>query len=193
MIIGPRLTLSRLLKRCMDYYRQGKITPIHPIKVFEAAQVEDAFRYMQKGSHIGKIVVTMPEDQHNLSVASNQEVLHLRSDSSYLLVGGLGGLGRSVAIWMAENGAKSILFLSRSASKFTAEDPFYKELEALGCKAQVFAGSVVDFADIKRVVQEAHLPIAGVMQISMVLKVRQSYSPLDKLITKFPRIARSMK
>jgi hypothetical protein len=158
----------------MDYYHEGKIKPIHPIKVFEGVQVEDAFRYMQKGSHIGKIVVTMPEDQRSLEVSCNQEKLHLRSDASYLLVGGLGGLGRSVAIWMAENGAKNLLFLSRSASRITPEDSFYKELDALGCKAQLFAGSVVDLVDIRRIVQEAHLPIAGVMQISMVLRVRVS-------------------
>ncbi|OBT45611.1 Type I Iterative Polyketide synthase (PKS) [Pseudogymnoascus sp. WSF 3629] len=35
-------------------------------------------------------------------------------DASYLLVGGLGGLGRAIARWMMQHGAKNIIFLSRS-------------------------------------------------------------------------------
>jgi len=35
----------------------------------------------------------------------------LRSDASYLLVGDLGGIGRAVASWMVEKGARHLVFL----------------------------------------------------------------------------------
>lgn len=40
-----------------------------------------------------------------------------RAEVSYLLVGGLGGLGRSIAMWMVENWAKHLIFLSRGGGK----------------------------------------------------------------------------
>src|SRR5437588_463247 len=132
--------MARLLKRCMEYYNEGNIKPISPIKTFEAVQVEEAFRYMQKGVHIGKIVVMMPQNPDDLKVALRPRQFSMRADASYLLIGGLGGLGRSVAVWMAENGATNILFLSRSANTFNLDDPFFRELGVLGCAVQLFGG-----------------------------------------------------
>ena len=155
----------------MLFYEQGHIKPIAPVKYFEAAHVEDAMRYMQKGSHIGKIVVTFPENPMELEATTHTKDLVLRPDVSYLSIGGLGGLGRSIASWMVEKGARHLIFLSRSAGSVTSEDPFIKELAARGCSVQTFSGSVSDPADVKRVVSSAAKPIAGVLQASMVLNV----------------------
>lgn len=138
---------------------------------FQAAQVEEAMRYMQKGQHIGKIVVTMPENPLELEAAPYVKKFTLRPDVSYLSVGGLGGLGRSIATWLVENGAKHLIFFSRSAGKVSNDDPFVKELAAQGCSVQTFSGSVTDAADVAKVVSSASKPIAGVLQASMVLNV----------------------
>ena len=61
-------------------------------------------RFMQKGSHIGKVVVSLPE-RNELPTRAAKEVFKLRPNASYLLVGGLGGLGQAIAVWMAEAGA----------------------------------------------------------------------------------------
>jgi hypothetical protein len=112
--MDPLLTLClvcSLLKQTLELYEQGHIKPIHPITQFDGSKVEDAMRFMQKGNHIGKIVITLPESSENLPVQSKKPVFKLH-DASYLLVGGLGGLGQAIAVWMAEAGAKeSELFL----------------------------------------------------------------------------------
>lgn len=95
-----------MLAEMMKLYAKGAIQPIAPITSFEAAQVQEAMRYMQKGSHIGKIVIELPEDPRTLTTQHQKQAFQLRSDAAYVLVGGLGGLGQSVAIWMAEAGAK---------------------------------------------------------------------------------------
>jgi hypothetical protein len=149
------------------------------MKLFKGTQIVDAFRYMQKGQHIGKVVVTMPEDPEELEVAPVMEKLTLRSESSYLLVGGLGGLGRAISTWMVEHGARSLIYLSRSAGKSQEDQSFFHELEAQGCSVQCFPGSVTNLDDVKHAVRNAAMPIAGVMQMSMVLRVG-SYSPQYK-------------
>ena len=54
----------------MDLCSQGKIPLIEPMKVFEAAQIVGAFKYMQKGQHIGKNVVTMPRNPKEPNVTA---------------------------------------------------------------------------------------------------------------------------
>jgi acyl transferase domain-containing protein/NADPH:quinone reductase-like Zn-dependent oxidoreductase/SAM-dependent methyltransferase len=160
-----------LLRRAVLFYEQGHIKPITPVREFEAIHVEEAMRHMQKGQHIGKIVVTMPNDPSELPGKPSTMSLVLRPDVSYLFVGGFGGLGRSIASWMVEKGARQIIFFSRSAGKVTAEDPYVKELVAQGCSVQTFSGSVSNAADVRKVVSSAEKPIAGVLQASMVLDV----------------------
>ena len=94
------------MKKIVELYEQGHIKPIHPITQFESSKVEDAMRFMQKGSHIGKIVVTMPENQEELPTKSEKPIFEPRKNASYLLVGGLGGLGQAIAVWMAEAGVE---------------------------------------------------------------------------------------
>jgi hypothetical protein len=165
------LTSRSLLRRSIEFFKNGHIKPIAPIKEFEASHVEDAFRYMQKGQHIGKIIVTLPEINNDLKVISERRQLSLRSDRAYLLVGGLGGLGRSVASWLVEKGARHIIFFSRSAGFVPKDDPYFLELKAQGCFVQAFSGSVSKVADVRRAIKAAEKPIGGVLQASMVLNV----------------------
>ncbi|KAF2799249.1 hypothetical protein K505DRAFT_332798 [Melanomma pulvis-pyrius CBS 109.77] len=131
--------------------------------------VVDAFRHMQKGTHIGKFTVNMPNDFSHLHVNTNEPSLGLRHDASYLLVGGLGGVGRSIPSWLVRNGAKSLVFLSRSRGSKVHKN-FCKELEVMGCKVQIFQGSVANADDVKRAVAEACAPIRAVINLSMALQ-----------------------
>ena len=161
----------------MDFFRRGLIKPIQPSTLFEASQIEDAFRYMQKGQHIGKIVVQMAMHAHELQSTAKIPELVLNPDASYLLIGGLGGLGQSISSWMVEKGAKHLLFLSRSAGKSKKDQAFINELISQKCSVQVFAGSVANLQDVKNVVENAGRTIAGVLQMSMILKVFTIHLP----------------
>ena len=102
---------------------------------------------------------------------SSPKSIHFRSDACYLLVGGLGGLGRVISTWMVENGARTILFLSRSAKEGPETSPFFDELRAQGCEVLTFAGSVTNLSDVEAAVQQATRPVAGIMQMSAVMRV----------------------
>jgi aryl carrier-like protein len=127
---------------------------------------------MQKGLHIGKILVTFPDDPHAIPTTPTVQKIELRPDASYLLVGGLGGLGRSVSNWMVEHGARHLTFLSRSAGTSVEDKAFLYELELQGCSAQAVAGTVEDPDAVNRAVEVAARPVAGIIQLSMVLKDR---------------------
>lgn len=100
--------------------------------------------------------------------------VHFRSDCCYLLVGGLGGLGRMISTWMVENGARNIVFFSRSAKEGPETTTFFNDLRIQGCEVTAFAGSVTSLSDVDGAVKQAAKPIAGVIQMSAVMRVRSS-------------------
>ncbi|KAL6694561.1 KR domain-containing protein [Trichoderma pleuroticola] len=163
---------KKILQQFNKYFEKGAIKPVIPVKHFEAGDIVEAFRYMQKGQHIGKIVVSMPEDPSKLQSAAKPQVVKFKSDRTYLLVGGLGGLGKSVSNWMVENGARHIMYLSRSAGDSKQDRRFIKEIESQGCAVQAVKGSVTSLQDVYRAVEQATLPIAGVFLMTMVLRDR---------------------
>ena len=161
----------------MQYYQQGHIKPIRPIHFYPVQQLIAAFRYMQKGQHIGKIVIKIPKEAKQISAVKVPRLVMLSDELTYILVGGLGGLGKPLTTWMVERGARSFVFLSRSAGKSSEDQVFFRELESQGCCAVAVAGSVAELADVKRAMQAAPTPIAGVIQMPMVLRVSLAIVP----------------
>lgn len=129
-------------------------------------------RQMQKGQHIGKILIDMTDSESQLPVLPAQAGFSFSSTSSYMLVGGLRGIGRAVVRWMVEHEARNFTFLSRSAGNHEEDQQFAKELESQGCRVVMVAGSVTDPDTVQRTIQQAERPVAGVIQMSAILKAR---------------------
>ncbi|KAI0429154.1 hypothetical protein F5Y09DRAFT_268995 [Xylaria sp. FL1042] len=165
---------SRLLRSTMDAFSRGDLTPIRVDRVFEASAVLEAFRYMQQGKHIGKIIIEIRNTNGKLLVdkvdRTKKSSVQLDGAASYLLVGGLGGLGRSMSIWMAERGARNFTFLSRSAGSGRHDADFVREMESMGCTIQLVRGDVTNADDVARAVNGTVAPLKGIVQMSMVLR-----------------------
>ena len=161
----------RVLKQCLQLFGEGGVKPIEPVKTFPATKIVDAFKFMSEGKHLGKVLVTMPEDHTELQLASKAQDVRFKSDASYVLIGGLGGLGCAVSTWMVENGARHLLFMSRRAGETEREKLFIRELESQGCQVQLYKGNVAKLEDVQNMVASAGCPVAGVLHMPMVLKV----------------------
>ncbi|KAK1148125.1 Type I Iterative Polyketide synthase (PKS) [Aspergillus melleus] len=163
--------LHQMAQEMMAYLTSGRIQPIRPIHTYEAVNVKKAFRYMQGGQNMGKIVIRMPDNPTLLPVTQLYEAMPYFTDSSsYLLVGGLGGLGRAVAMWMVEKGARHLIFLSRSDTSSSKRQAFVQDLTSQGCCVTAVKGDVANLGDVQRAIAAARKPIAGLVQMSMVLK-----------------------
>ena len=169
LFVTHKLTVERLLNFMLKQYLEGKFKPITPITSFDAEHVTEAFRFMQKGSHIGKLIIKFPKED-TLPLTPTVPVPHFRADVSYLLAGGLGGLGKAVASWMVSYGARNLIFLTRSGGKSREDQAFFRELNVMGASTQCFPCDVGDRVAVKNAIAQATLPIAGVMQMAMVLR-----------------------
>ena len=164
----------RLLRYLMDCFHEGHVKPIHIAQVTSASATQEACRYMQQGKHIGKIVLQLRNDAGKLEVGEVSPVkkggARLDSTASYLIVGGLGGLGRAISVWMVQSGARNLIFLSRSAGKGSRDQDFVKELESMACSVELVQGDVTNIDDVGRAMDNARAPLRGIIQMSMVLR-----------------------
>lgn len=97
-----------------------------------------------------------------------------RTDATYILSGGLGGLGQAIALWMAERGARNLILLSRRGMRGEHE-AFRRRLESQGVHIAAPPCDVCDMAQLKETLNEClkSMPaMKGCIQATAELKVR---------------------
>ncbi|KID74173.1 Reducing polyketide synthase hmp8 [Metarhizium brunneum] len=163
--------MGEALRETMALVRSGALKPATPLTSYPASQVEAAFRKIQTGQHLGKLVLTF---QAGDVVPVVRPDLSLSDSGTYLLVGGLGGLGRSLARLLVQLGARRLCFFSRSGAASSEARALVKELEMQHrVRVLVCKGDVSDADTVSRVVQQCRAalgPIRGVIQCAMVLR-----------------------
>ncbi|KAH8594177.1 hypothetical protein B0O99DRAFT_742091 [Bisporella sp. PMI_857] len=152
---------------------QKIIKPIHQVTVYPMRQVDKAFRLLQTGKHLGKLVLSA-EPNEQVKVLPRLATPKLRPGVSYLLVGGMGGLGKSLANWIVDHGARNVILLSRSAGKQDGS-AFVAQLREAGSRVAAISCDVSDKEDLAKALRmcERDLkfpPIRGVIQGAMVLQ-----------------------
>ena len=93
--------------------KAGIIKPL-PRTVFQASEVESAFRHMTTGTHIGKLLLKIrenPEDIATLPIKAEPR-FYCNSDESFIIVGGLGGMGLEMCEWMTYRGCTKLIISS---------------------------------------------------------------------------------
>ena len=147
---------------------RGTIRPL-PYRLFPGREVRDAFRLMQASGHIGKIVLTPPSPAPQRRPASSAPAI--RADRTYVVTGGLSGLGLEVARWLGYAGARQLALLSRRGATPEAE-PVLAELAAFGISVRAYACDVADRASLEATlatVRREQAPIGGVVHAAAVL------------------------
>lgn len=94
--------------------------------------------------------------------------------ASYLLIGGLGGIGRAIALWMADHGAKHLILVNRSGLSAGSGRSTVEELHAKGVRVTVQACDISDEVSVSKMLSDVHQnspPLRGVIHGAMVLKV----------------------
>lgn len=97
----------------------------------------------------------------------------LREDATYILVGGMGGIGRALAVKLVELGARNLVFLSRSGAATEAAISLVTVLQDLGATVQVLKCDISNRTQLQAVLEEiTHTlaPIKGIFHLGMVMR-----------------------
>ncbi|XP_014553689.1 hypothetical protein COCVIDRAFT_29158 [Bipolaris victoriae FI3] len=143
------------------------------LQLFNSEGISQAFERLTDDENTDHVVLTFnPSDRVKVLPTTTEDQL-FRADASYLLVGGLGGIGRATASWMVERGAKNLIFANRSGmTKQEAKDTVHA-LKAMGAQVHVQKCDVSDADHVRQLVEECANqmpPIRGVIQGAMVLR-----------------------
>ena len=157
----PQLTQT-MLRELVAEFKAGNLSPL-PHKAFPISDVKEAFRYMAHAKHIGKIVVTHPREEQNTDKSL------IRSNATYLITGGLGGLGLVTARWLIDQGAKHLVLFSRTPGPNADVEQLKK---AGDTEIVLMQGDVSQRDDVARVlgeIQQKMPPLRGIFHAAGVV------------------------
>lgn len=168
--VNPVL-LSQQLRESFALVQNGEIEPPGPIKSFTYGDAQKAFRTLQIGKFFGKIILT-PDDNELVPItpASFADGNIFSPQKSYLLVGGLGGIGRSLSEWMFRRGARKIAFLSRSGAQSKEAQDTVAWLHERGAETFIFKANVDRLDEVQPVIDNLRDNLGGIFQAAMVLR-----------------------
>ena len=115
---------------------------------------------MAQGRHTGKLVI-----------AQEPQPFVIRGDATYLITGGLGGLGLAVAEWLTQEGARHLVMVGRSAPQEQANIVLQKLAEA-GVEIKVIQADVSKRAamdDLFAQIETSMPPLKGVIHAAGAL------------------------
>ena len=179
--------VSELLSTVYRLTAEG-VLPMPESTHYPLADAATAIRVMSAAEHTGKLILDIPQAGRSSVVLPPEQAPVFRRDGSYIITGGLGGLGLFLAEKMASAnggaGAGRIVLCSRS-------EPTQKALEtieligAIGSDVVVELGDIADADTAERLVATATatgLPLRGVLHAAAVVEDATLLNITDDLI-----------
>jgi hypothetical protein len=147
------------------------------VAILSVGQVHECFERLER--QIPKMITAVSLDQEDevpmLLPRRNQNLFN--PEGTYVIAGGLGGLGRSIARWIVKAGARNLILLSRFGPRNEDHFMLLDELARKNVRCVTPAADVVDHNGLSAALISARetLPeIKGVIQSFMVLEVSRS-------------------
>ncbi|MGB3238915.1 MAG: SDR family NAD(P)-dependent oxidoreductase, partial [Geitlerinemataceae cyanobacterium] len=153
--------VQQILRHLVQQLGNHQLKPL-PKTVFPLQSAVRAFRTMQQAKHIGKIVLAFPTAPSTI----------VRADGSYLITGGMGGLGLRVAHWLVEKGARHLILMGRQGAT-AAIALQIQELEQAGAIVTPLCADVSDESQMRTVLGDLAIaapPLLGIIHAAGVLE-----------------------
>lgn len=169
----PLRVMAKLLNNAMKLLGQGRIAPPIPVREFPVTKMKEAFIALQSTEAGSGRVVLVPRPGDVVpQLVSSEQRFRLHENASYLVPGGLGGVGRSILSWMAACGAKHLIVPSRSGASSIAAGKLVASLSSRGVhiiSSKCDAANEDELASLLEECRKAMPPIRGVINCAMVL------------------------
>ena len=183
--------LPPLVGRVVD----GPLRPL-PARCFALSEAKSAFRFMRSAQHIGKLLLCTQQQTHEERLTSvdtrwsrtDRRPEPIRRDRSYVITGGLGGLGLAVARWLARQDAGHIALMARRAPN-DQERSAIDEIVRNGAAVTLLRADVERLAEVSDCLaayRETAQPLGGVFHLAGrlddALILRQSASQFARVL-----------
>ncbi|KAI6502246.1 Type I Iterative PKS [Pyricularia oryzae] len=163
-VLQARPTLAQALLAKAASFRHAR-----PLTLYQASEARQALARLATRAHYGKIVLSLDKEAQVLSIPRPPPDLTLDPRGVYILAGGLGALGLSIAAMMLARGARHLVFLSRSGrTAQTAERLDRLVADNPGCKIETLRCNVCEEEQVRAAIDSVsstrEQPIKGIVQ-----------------------------
>ncbi|WP_405876389.1 SDR family NAD(P)-dependent oxidoreductase [Streptomyces sp. NBC_00005] len=169
MVDRPHLVHEELAD-LLQFFASGALRPL-PYLAHHPTQVEAAMRRLTSGGHVGKVVLAM--DERDVRVVPAVRHSLAMPSGTWLVTGGLGGLGLAMAERLADAGARHLVLVGRSG---IPDEPAGAKVEALRARGVTVLAEAVDVTSRDQVaallttIERELPPLRGVLHSAMVLE-----------------------
>ncbi|KAF2679022.1 ketoacyl-synt-domain-containing protein [Lentithecium fluviatile CBS 122367] len=164
--------LERTLADIARLLHYGKIHRVHQVNERRVSELAAALQSLWIASDNRKVVIVPQDDDLVMAPRAEKGNALLRQDATYILIGGTGGLGRSIATWMVGKGARHIVLLSRSGEVKGKAKEQIDVLNTAGAAIVVRRCDVADRSDVEKLLTTGLTdlpPVRGIVHGAMVL------------------------
>lgn len=178
----------RIMEELGAFFRSGDsgtavMRPL-PYTVFPASGVIDAFKLMQQGGHIGKIVISMEDFSENKVPEKSMAVKEpsarnpvtrevFSKESTWLVTGGTRGFGFETACFLASLGAGRLVLVSRTGTLTPECADKVRELTENGTEVMTRSCNVADRDEVRGMLAElrtAGIRLTGIIHAAAVFR-----------------------
>ncbi|KAF2964726.1 hypothetical protein GQX73_g8837 [Xylaria multiplex] len=157
-------TAGDLYRKVVDLLESKQLYFPTPRHVFPISQLDKALRLVQAGKHLGRVIATANDGDLVPKLLRGVTSWTLEPNASYLIAGGLGGIGRSISKWMIRKGARNLILLSRSGVSSKAVSDHVADMEKQGVNIFAPRVDIASTASLCEVLEECYIkmpPIRG--------------------------------
>ncbi len=183
MTINDPKRIGALLRKVYELVGDG-VLPVPEHTAYPLTEAATAIRTISAAEHTGKLVLSVPRSGSTRVAVPPNRAPVFRSDGSYLVTGGVGGLGLFLAAVMASGGCGRIVLTSRSQPNPQAQK-MIAQLRSNGADIVVECGNIADPDTAERLVGAATatgLPLRGVLHAAAVVDDATVGNITDELI-----------
>ena len=158
-------TVHQLFREVMPQFVERRLQPL-PLRTFRIQNMVDALRHMARAEHIGKVVIQAAAES-----GFGAQTLALHENGTYLITGGLGGLGLKLARWLVDRGARHLVLVGRSGISAEAR-PQLEAIEQAGVRVMVRPCDIAERSAVAALLTEIGgelPPLRGVFHLAGVL------------------------
>lgn len=163
---------KQAVMRCVsEGIANGAVCPL-PATVYADHQLEQAFRFMATGKHIGKVVVRVREEEATAKLVSAVPRTYMHPGKAYVVVGGLGGLGLELAQWLVTRGATRLVLSSRSGVRTGYQAWRVRRWRERGVRVLLSTADAATAEGARALLRAALAlgPVGGVFNLAAVLR-----------------------
>ncbi|XP_058122318.1 fatty acid synthase-like [Anopheles ziemanni] len=173
MFVDRRDLMKEVYKTLTVDMAKGIIKPL-PTTVFQAHEIEQAFRYLATAKHIGKVVLKIRDNEDDVASVpiSYLPRVYCSPEQSMVIAGGLGGFGLELADWLIIRGCRKVLLSSSRGITKPYQQYRINTWKSYGVQVRISTEDISTENGCRRLLLQANEmgPVAGIFNLAVQLR-----------------------